>query len=186
MGAHSFKDALGMVIAELARIAASKVFGMLWQGGGGVGGGLFGGLFSFLGFAEGGYTGPGAKYEPAGVVHRGGEYVMPREVVQRVGGVENLAGLHSAALKGYANGGLVGGLAPPLRPRSAARSESLAGSPVVNISAPVSVEGSAGTPEQNEDLAKRMARSMESTMRGVVVDELRRQMRPGGNMMSGR
>lgn len=63
-------------------------------------------MFSFLGVADGGYTGPGAKYEPAGVVHRG-EYVMPREVVQRVG-VDNLAGLHSAALKGYADGGLVG------------------------------------------------------------------------------
>jgi len=36
------------------------------------------------GFAEGGYTGPGGKYQPAGVVHRG-EYVMPQETVQRYG-----------------------------------------------------------------------------------------------------
>lgn len=36
-GGHSFKDALGMVIAELARIAASKVFGMLWKGSGAAG-----------------------------------------------------------------------------------------------------------------------------------------------------
>jgi len=36
------------------------------------------------GFAAGGYTGPGGKYQPAGVVHRG-EYVMPQETVQRYG-----------------------------------------------------------------------------------------------------
>lgn len=32
-------------------------------------------LGGFLGFESGGYTGPGGKHEPAGVVHRG-EYVM--------------------------------------------------------------------------------------------------------------
>jgi hypothetical protein len=36
------------------------------------------------GFAEGGYTGAGGKYEPAGIVHRG-EFVMPADAVQRIG-----------------------------------------------------------------------------------------------------
>lgn len=37
------------------------------------------------GFAEGGYTGTGGKYEPAGIVHRG-EYVIPKhQVNQRTG-----------------------------------------------------------------------------------------------------
>ncbi len=36
------------------------------------------------GFAEGGFTGTGGKYEPAGLVHRG-EYVMPQEVVAQFG-----------------------------------------------------------------------------------------------------
>jgi Tfp pilus assembly protein PilO len=36
------------------------------------------------GFAEGGYTGPGGKYQLAGVVHRG-EFVMPQTVVAREG-----------------------------------------------------------------------------------------------------
>ncbi|HXG46253.1 MAG TPA: hypothetical protein VNO52_01415 [Methylomirabilota bacterium] len=35
-------------------------------------------------FAEGGYTGPGGKYQVAGVVHAG-EYVLPADVVSRVG-----------------------------------------------------------------------------------------------------
>ena len=39
---------------------------------------------SLAGFAEGGFTGNGGKYEPAGLVHRG-EYVMPQETVNRLG-----------------------------------------------------------------------------------------------------
>jgi phage-related minor tail protein len=41
------------------------------------------------GFAEGGYTGAGGKYDVAGVVHRG-EYVIPADLVNRhgVGGIE--------------------------------------------------------------------------------------------------
>jgi hypothetical protein len=34
------------------------------------------------GFAEGGYTGTGGKYEPAGVVHRG-EFVMPQTITRK-------------------------------------------------------------------------------------------------------
>jgi hypothetical protein len=52
----------------------------------------------------------------------------------------------------------------------------------ITINSPITVEGSAGTPEQNQDLAKRMSREMEKSMRGVVVEELRRQSRPG-NML---
>lgn len=53
------------------------------------------------------------------------------------------------------------------------------------ISAPVTVNGSAGTPEQNDDLARKMARELESTMRGTVATEIQRQMRPG-NMLNQR
>lgn len=36
-------------------------------------------------FAEGGFTGPGGKYEPAGIVHKG-EYVIPKEQVNQATG----------------------------------------------------------------------------------------------------
>lgn len=39
-------------------------------------------------FADGGYTGPGGRYQPAGIVHRG-EYVMPQEAVNAIG-LDNL------------------------------------------------------------------------------------------------
>ncbi|MBF6854176.1 phage tail tape measure protein, partial [Acinetobacter baumannii] len=38
------------------------------------------------GFAEGGYTGSGRKYEPAGIVHKG-EVVWSQEDIKRWGGV---------------------------------------------------------------------------------------------------
>jgi hypothetical protein len=58
-----------------------------------------------MGFAEGGYTGDGGKYDPAGVVHRG-EYVMPADVVRRAG-IGTMVQIHRH-FRGYADGGLVG------------------------------------------------------------------------------
>lgn len=52
-------------------------------------------------YAEGGYTGPGGKYEPAGIVHRG-EFVVPAPYAAR-----DRAILERAYLPGYANGGFV-------------------------------------------------------------------------------
>jgi Skp family chaperone for outer membrane proteins len=60
-----------------------------------------------IGFAEGGYTGDGAKHDVAGVVHRG-EYVVPQHIVKNPiysGYIESL----ERARVGYADGGLVTG-----------------------------------------------------------------------------
>ena len=73
-------------------------------------------LVNKIGFAEGGYTGAGGKYEPAGIVHRG-EYVFPQEAVSRIG-----LGRLEAMKSGYAAGGLVG--------PAAAASEGAAGRPL--------------------------------------------------------
>lgn len=58
-----------------------------------------------IGYATGGYTGRGGKYEPAGIVHRG-EYVFSQEAVR--GNLAALESLHRN-LRGYASGGHVGG-----------------------------------------------------------------------------
>lgn len=151
---------------------------------GGIGfGGLFGSLLGGLfGFAEGGFTGRGGKYEPAGLVHRG-EFIMSKEATRRIG-VANLDAMHRGALKGYAAGGFVGS-APALRAADLKPANSTAPVQQISINAPVTVEGSAGTPEQNADLAAKMAWQMEATMRGVVADEIRRATRPG-NLMNNR
>ncbi|EOL0573374.1 phage tail tape measure protein, partial [Escherichia coli] len=64
-------------------------------------------------FAIGGFTGTGGKYEPAGIVHRG-EFVFTKEATSRIG-VGNLYRL----MRGYAEGGYVGGAGSPAQMRRA-------------------------------------------------------------------
>lgn len=42
-------------------------------------------------FANGGFTGRGGKYEPAGIVHKG-EYVVPKQYVNQTTGLPNISG----------------------------------------------------------------------------------------------
>lgn len=58
------------------------------------------------GFAEGGYTGAGGKYEPAGIVHKG-EYVVPQSVNYSPAARPHINALESMRTKGYADGGFV-------------------------------------------------------------------------------
>ena len=80
-------DAIGSVFSTLASIIASpfKLVG------------------SLLGFADGGYTGDGEKYQPAGIVHKG-EYVLDANTTRALG-LNKLPGLSQ---EGYATGGKVG------------------------------------------------------------------------------
>ncbi|MEN4983034.1 tape measure protein [Acinetobacter modestus] len=56
------------------------------------------------GFANGGYTGAGGKYDPAGIVHKG-EVVFSQADVARWGGVGNVEAMRTG--KGFADGGVV-------------------------------------------------------------------------------
>lgn len=85
--------------AEIASLIASASYS-----GGGAGAG---------GFSEGGWTGPGSKYQPAGIVHAE-EHVSRREVVRQPGARAflddfNRVGMAALAwhLPGYADGGFV-------------------------------------------------------------------------------
>lgn len=59
---------------------------------------------NYSGFANGGYTGAGGKYDPAGIVHKG-EVVFSQADVARWGGVGNVEALRTG--KGFADGGVV-------------------------------------------------------------------------------
>ena len=65
-----------------------------------------GNILSLFGFSDGGYTGPGGVYEPAGVVHKG-EVVWSQRDVARAGGVGAVEAMRRG-LRGYADGGAVG------------------------------------------------------------------------------
>jgi hypothetical protein len=173
-GSMSAEEALGQLLLQIAKVQLQKQLLGLFSGTGV--GEFLGGL---LGFADGGFTGTGGKYEPAGVVHRG-EYVFSAETVKRLG-AGNLERLHRSALRGYATGGLVD--APERVARASGdslRAAAESSAPSVTISAPITVNASGGTPEQNADLAARMAEQTERMFRGLVAEELVKQMRPGG------
>jgi hypothetical protein len=171
-GAISAKDAMKQLILQVIALTIKKRILAAVNAMSGFGG-LIGGVISLIGggFAGGGYTGHGGKNEPAGIVHKG-EYVLSKTATRNIG-VGNLEALHQSARKGYAGGGLVGGAANGNRAPMGRSGASDEAPMTVTINAPVTVNGSAGTPEQNNDLAAKMARQMEGTMRGVVVDELR-------------
>ena len=85
MGAKTFEQAMYQVAQAIARAALQAAlfgegpFSGLW---GGSDGGIMGAISD--GFSQGGFTGFGGKYEPAGIVHKG-EYVIPQEAVRKIG-----------------------------------------------------------------------------------------------------
>lgn len=67
-------------------------------------------MINGIGFARGGYTGKGGKYEPAGIVHKG-EVVWSQDDVARAGGaeaVDRMRPTYRRDLTPYATGGIVG------------------------------------------------------------------------------
>jgi lambda family phage tail tape measure protein len=112
-GTTSLGDALANLGSKLADLALNSAFDSIFGGSKATGGGgWLTGIFKSLGFAAGGYTGPGGKFQPAGVVHKG-EYVFDQESVRAAGGPGALDAMRRG-LKGYAGGGAVGVSAPTM------------------------------------------------------------------------
>ncbi|MDB5659556.1 MAG: hypothetical protein JWS10_2171 [Cypionkella sp.] len=175
-GSMTAGEALKGLLLQMLRVAAQKKLMAMFEGAGA--GSFMGFIGGLLGFSGGGYTGDGGRLEPAGVVHRG-EFVMSKAATQRLG-VANLEGLHRSALQGYNDGGAAGVAKKAARASGdSPMSRGGVSAPSVTINAPVTVNASGGTPEQNFDLAKQVARETELSMRAVVRDELGRQFRPG-------
>lgn len=121
MLSDAFKDAilngekLTVVLDRLLKSLASKGFDSFFDtlfSKDGAGTNLFKSILSGSGFASGGYTGPGRKNAPRGVVHAG-EVVWSQADVRRAGGVGTVEAMRRGS-RGYAAGGPVGmsGVAP--------------------------------------------------------------------------
>ena len=172
-GALSAREAVGRLILELIKMEFQK---RIMAAAEGAGGSVFGSILKVIGggFANGGYTGNGGRLEPAGVVHRG-EYVLSKSATSAIG-VANLDALHQSAKNGYSGGGLVGAARTA---STASMSRASAAAPSIEISAPVTVNASGGSADKNADLARRMGKQIEETMRGTVITEIQKAMRPG-------
>ncbi|EZH20747.1 phage tail tape measure protein, partial [Escherichia coli] len=120
-------------------------------------------------FATGGFTGTGGKYEPAGIVHRG-EFVFTKEATSRIG-VGNLYRL----MRGYAEGGYVGGAGSPAQMR---RAEGIN----FNQNNHVVIQND-GT---NGQAGPQLMKAVYDMARKGAQDELRLQLRDGGVFSGGR
>ncbi|PHM22238.1 phage tail tape measure protein [Xenorhabdus ehlersii] len=132
-----------------------------------------------LGFAGGGYTGDGGKYEPKGVVH-GGEFVFTKESTQRLG-VDNLYRLMDSAKRGYAAGGHVGGSQPMTvstpTPRMYGMQPTPAGGVQVNLGG-IHVEN-----QQQQSTASNIdARAAELSLTKKIRSVLVQESRDGGDL----
>ncbi|WP_017162984.1 phage tail tape measure protein [Xanthomonas phaseoli] len=115
-GKMSFSDLANSIIADLARIAARQAItgllgNMFGQGGAGA---VQREAIPLQGWDTGGYTGPGGKFEPAGIVHKG-EGVLSQRDIASIGGPGAFLSLLTTirSSRGYAGGGLVGRTAMP-------------------------------------------------------------------------
>jgi hypothetical protein len=59
-----------------------------------------------IGFADGGWTGPGQRNQVAGMVHAD-EYVIPKHIVNSPAAQPHISAVESMRVKGYADGGFV-------------------------------------------------------------------------------
>ncbi|WP_430259782.1 tape measure protein [Neorhizobium sp. IRS_2294] len=132
MNGATAADALKNALSRVADVLLDQVLDAIFQvnGAGGSGGGLggLGGLISsiFRGgksssfpaapggslWSDGGYTGPGGKYQPAGVVHKG-EVVWSKRDVSKAGGVAAVEAMRLGQ-RGYDGGGPVALRAPTM------------------------------------------------------------------------
>lgn len=149
----------------------SSLFGGLFGGGASKYAGLSGGLF-----ADGGYTGDGGKYQPAGVVHKG-EYVFDQAAVKAAGGPAAMEAMRRG-LKGYANGGPVG-ISVPSVPSLRSMSAQSSGV-VVNFNPTIDNRGASveAVARQEKALAK-MQGELQSRVEAAVRSAQKRNVKLG-------
>lgn len=166
-GEANFKEFTASILKQIARIATQllliKAIESTISSFGGSGGSTGTAIANFgksFGFASGGYTGNGGKYEPAGTVHRG-EFVFTKEATSRIG-VANLYKL----MRGYANGGVVGG-------GNGYANGGLVGGSNVNVGG-VNVTVQTGLNSGND------AKGLESGIRVIIAEEITQSFQQGG------
>lgn len=133
--------------------------------------GWVGGMFApaATGKSSGGYTGDGGKYDQAGVVHRG-EFVMTKEATQRIG-IGNLY----AMMRGYADGGLVGGNKAPMYGLAAEQG----GGITVNSTVVMNNDGSSNAANRSS-AGDGMGKLVQGIVNQAITERLGKELKPGG------
>lgn len=137
---------------------------------------------ALAGFSEGGYTGPGGKFEPKGVVH-GGEVVIRKEVVDQPGMKDYLIGLNRSGKPGYASGGFVGspGISPAFTAPSVAAGAGSGAAPEIHLH--INGDGSGGAvnaPEGYEQMGLALLATARSEMPKIARQVIQQEKGQNG------
>ncbi|TQI81822.1 lambda family phage tail tape measure protein [Serratia fonticola] len=127
------------------------------------------GAYDHFTFDSGGYTGDGGKYEQAGIVHRG-EFVMTKEATQRIG-VDNLYTM----MRGYANGGLVGGNKAPMFGLAGEQG----GGITVNSTVVMNNDGAPRLANESS-AGGGMGKLVQGIVNQAITERLGKELKPGG------
>ncbi|MCS6259880.1 phage tail tape measure protein [Shewanella baltica] len=194
-GKADFAGLAKSIIADMAKIAMAKaaaglignIFGAFISGGASAGSSASDYTGSAYqdwmanGHSEGGYTGAGGKYEPAGVVHKG-EVVWSQRDVAAAGGVATVEAMRKGN-KGYANGGIVGGAA-----YNGVSASATAGASVVHVEVNIDQSGNAttkaDTPALNQ-FGSELGKFVEQKYRELLAKDLRPNGQIGRAMAGG-
>lgn len=177
-GKANFRDFSKSVLEDISKMMIKMaIFNAMKAAGNAMAssGGWVGAIGSAMsnGHSDGGYTGHGGKYEPAGIVHKG-EYVLSQENLRALGGVsavENL--LHRA--KGYSSGGMVGGGVNTAGLRASLSAATAA--PVINIT--VNVSGGSNQEEARKGAEEGVQAGLRKMISEIADSRIFEQCRPG-------
>lgn len=166
----AFQSAASNVFTSIAGSAAGAAISGAFGGGAAPAsmGSTAAGYTAQYGFDDGGYTGPGGKYEPAGIVH-GGEVVIRKEVVDQPGMKDYLIRLNK---RGYADGGYVG--------LSGGSSAAPAANGQVVINQSFQVESAGGGASQQDSQA--LGQAYADVARRGAQQEIAKETQPGGQI----
>lgn len=134
---------------------------------------------TIAGFSDGGYTGHGGKYEPAGIVHKG-EGVLTQEEIKALGGPQGFEDLRKSIRRGYATGGLVTdthrvGMGAVSAINSGGTNSSSSGGDI-NFTQTIVIQSDGSSKTNNSGEMKQLGGAIET----AVVTILRRELRQGG------
>ncbi len=174
-GTTSLSEALSNLAGKLSDLFLNSAFDSMFGGSKATGsGGWLSNIFKGLGFADGGWTGSGGKYQPAGVVHKG-EYVFDADSVRRAGGPAAMDAMRRG-LKGYADGGSVGAVSVPRVPNVAAMNAARSGNMTVDARTTIQASGNEETDAKLMAFARERDAQLPSQVYKIIKDGQKRRI----------
>ncbi|QTQ84610.1 tape measure protein [Agrobacterium tumefaciens] len=174
-GTTSLSEAISNLAGKLSDLFLNSAFDSMFGGSKATGsGGWLSNIFKGLGFADGGWTGAGGKYQPAGVVHKG-EYVFDADSVRRAGGPAAMDAMRRG-LKGYADGGSVGAVSVPRVPNVAAMNAARSGNMTVDARTTIQASGNEETDAKLMAFARERDAQLPSQVYKIIKDGQKRRI----------